>query len=208
MFDLKRPCSNCPFLKKDEAVTLRAERIKELHEAATGMQGAPFFCHKTVEYSSDRPDTSRSSICAGSLVYQIKLQSPNQSTRIAGRMGLIDAKALARFEAEVHDGLTAWLTKADDLKPKRVTLRIGHCAASVMSLDDSGVCEALGLKLVRSNRKTSVYQAETHRAIALAREFEERGEASGEGWALEASERAACRRAARAIHKATKERML
>jgi hypothetical protein len=62
MFDLKRPCNNCPFrIGQGECFRLSAERLREIK------QGTAFQCHKTVAYGEDwegRPGV-RPQHCAG-----------------------------------------------------------------------------------------------------------------------------------------------
>ena len=61
---LKRPCSNCPFTRRDEAVLLHPNRRKDIGDALKA--GSSFSCHKTVDYSdADRPVQGESSRCFG-----------------------------------------------------------------------------------------------------------------------------------------------
>lgn len=143
-FNLTKPCSNCPFLKKG-GVPLRLERIREIHRLVTGsspLGEGVFPCHKTVtrEHEDDE-DASfeplhdpKASYCAGAIIYSLKLESPNQMTRIALRLGSFDPDKLMKHESKVHDSLDAWID-ADPIASKerktRETEPIGDpCAVS------------------------------------------------------------------------------
>lgn len=89
-FNTKTPCSNCPFRNRDGAVRLTPERAEEI----TTQQGE-FPCHKTVDYDEDDNGepiarTRQSSVCAGSIIYQLKTNQMNQCLRIAERLGVVD----------------------------------------------------------------------------------------------------------------------
>lgn len=114
-FNLTKPCSNCPFLKKG-GVPLRLERIREIHRLVTGtspLGEGVFPCHKTVTREHE---------------------SPNQMTRIALRLGSFDPDKLMKHGSKVHDSLDAWID-ADPIASKerktRETEPIGDpCAVS------------------------------------------------------------------------------
>jgi hypothetical protein len=118
-FDLKRPCSNCPFLNRDDAVRLRAGRIREIHDVVTASQGGSFPCHKTVSDDERDDDEGDGWIgpqpewqwCAGALIYALKQERPNQIMRIALRLRLFNAdELLATPEAdEVFSSRAQWL---------------------------------------------------------------------------------------------------
>lgn len=112
-FDLKKPCANCPFLRSDKRVDLRRARIKEIHQYMTDAQGASFPCHKTVDYSQDDP-TGQESHCAGGIIYSLMQERPNQLTRIALRLRMIDADELLKHSDQVFSSLSEWLKEAAD----------------------------------------------------------------------------------------------
>jgi hypothetical protein len=129
-FDLKKPCSNCPFLRTDGAIRLRAGRVRDIHNVVTASQGGSFPCHKTVR-DEDRDDTDDEDEddeggfdapephwqwCAGALIYALKLEQPNQLMRIASRLGLLDADPLLASEAanDVFDSREEWLRSTVD----------------------------------------------------------------------------------------------
>ena len=70
---IKSPCSNCPFLKSDDAVMLSKDRAKEIIEDS---KNETFICHKTVDYSGEKDVDGRSrKQCAGALILAKKTKS-------------------------------------------------------------------------------------------------------------------------------------
>lgn len=119
-FDLKKPCANCPLLRSDKRVSLRHARIREIHRYLTDAQGASFPCHKTVDHGQDdlpdheyTPDGSESH-CAGGLIYSLIQEQPNQLTRVALRLRVIDPDELLRHQDLVFSSLEEWLQHAVD----------------------------------------------------------------------------------------------
>lgn len=86
MFNMKKPCVNCPFRKgAGRSFRLREGRLTEIVNATA------FQCHKTVDYSGDEPDAgARPQQCAGLMSVLIKEECPNQIMQIASRMGALD----------------------------------------------------------------------------------------------------------------------
>jgi len=73
MFDLKRPCTNCPFRKgKGELFSLPEPRLDEIFSATA------FQCHKT---HGNRPQQ-----CAGVMAILAKEGRPNQIMQVAKRI--------------------------------------------------------------------------------------------------------------------------
>lgn len=118
-FDLKSPCSSCPF-RRDVPAFLHPQRAREICDAIL-KHDETFACHKTVDYSEEGEpydpegegdillgnldegrQTQETHHCAGALILAQKLGHPNQLTRIAGRMGLYDHRKL-RLDAPVFD---------------------------------------------------------------------------------------------------------
>jgi hypothetical protein len=90
MFDLKRPCSNCPFRKgQGELFALSRLRLDEIKNATA------FQCHKTVDYSDDGEPLppSRPQQCAGLMAVLTRENAPNSIMQVAGRCG-VDLKGL------------------------------------------------------------------------------------------------------------------
>lgn len=110
MFDLRRPCAQCPF-RSDIRPYLRPGRIEEIAEATA------FHCHKTVDYSNDGdgdvvPD---SQLCAGWLIVQEKEGRPAQTLQVMQRLGFYHPERLD-MAAPVYESFEAMHTatvKAD-----------------------------------------------------------------------------------------------
>lgn len=79
MFDLKRPCSNCPFAKgKGSLFRLQEERLEGIFEAPA------FQCHKTVDYSEDEPGPgNKPNQCAGLMAVLHREERWSQIMRVA-----------------------------------------------------------------------------------------------------------------------------
>lgn len=91
MFDLKRPCNNCPFRKGvGEAFMLPRKRLEEIRD------GDGFQCHKTIDYGSfdnagrsgDRPQQ-----CAGWMALHAETLAP-AIMQLAARMRVLDVTEL------------------------------------------------------------------------------------------------------------------
>jgi hypothetical protein len=81
MFDFKRPCKNCPFLKSNgRNFGLGKERVEEIVNAVS------FQCHKTVDYDQDENGHAgnKPQQCAGliAMLHNGK-HKPNVITRAA-----------------------------------------------------------------------------------------------------------------------------
>jgi len=85
MFDLKRPCVNCPFRKgQGERFRLPRLRLREIK------RGPAFQCHKTVDYSdgdSDGQPGDRPQQCAGLMAVLHRENEHNQIMQVAERIG-------------------------------------------------------------------------------------------------------------------------
>lgn len=93
MFDLTRPCVNCPFRKGQGSLfSLSPERLDDIHD------GPAFQCHKTVDYAEwDDPEKrsgDRPQQCAGLMTVLHRSGEPNQIMQVASRMGYLDLDAL------------------------------------------------------------------------------------------------------------------
>lgn len=120
-YDLRKPCSNCPFLRKS-GVRLRPERAEEIAAYATDSQGAMFPCHKTTVTSDDddvrRVTTRDSQQCAGSLIFAEKQGCANQAARMAERIGFYDRRKLDAVAFDLVFDDVDEMVKAQD-QPKR-----------------------------------------------------------------------------------------
>lgn len=100
-YDLKKPCSDCPF-KRGTAMRLTRERAKEIAGMMLSSNGGIFPCHKTTIESDDGDGemivTQKSKHCAGALIFAEKNGVSTQMMRIAERLGMYDAKVMADQE--------------------------------------------------------------------------------------------------------------
>lgn len=94
-YALRRPCPKCPF-RNDVEPYIRPERATEI--ARSIQAGGSFPCHQTTVPDPDDdaeliegPD---SKACAGALGIQLRSGHPNQVTRIAMRLGLLDPDSI------------------------------------------------------------------------------------------------------------------
>jgi hypothetical protein len=86
-YDLKSPCSNCPFLKRDGAVRLSKARAREIAGMMLSPGGGDFVCHKTSKTTSN---AEKQSHCAGALSFALKNGNMTQMMRISERLGMFD----------------------------------------------------------------------------------------------------------------------
>jgi hypothetical protein len=123
-YDLKAPCSNCPF-RKEGGIRLRSARVKELIRT-TQNPGAEFACHKTTKSDDEgeRRTTAKSQHCAGALVYADKQGTSSQMMRIAERFGGFDWTQL-EGHAEVFDSSRDFLATAIDRSSQSAENEIG-----------------------------------------------------------------------------------
>lgn len=86
MFDLKRPCNNCPFRTDKAALfALHPVRLEEIRTAVS------FTCHKTVDYSGDDPTPSaKAQQCAGLMAVLHAEGQHNTIMQVAGRLAGYD----------------------------------------------------------------------------------------------------------------------
>jgi hypothetical protein len=100
-FDLKKPCSNCPF-RNDIPAYLTQGRVAEIDSV---MDRGWFACHKTTvdsddDDSGDRVTTDESQHCAGALILMEKSGRKSQVMQIAERLDVYSPDELA-MEAPV-----------------------------------------------------------------------------------------------------------
>jgi len=88
---MTRPCENCPFRRGG----IKLRNIERAQQVASAEN---FPCHKTVNYGEegDGRTTERSRVCAGSLIFHEKTNTPTQMMRIAERLGCYDPSRLDR----------------------------------------------------------------------------------------------------------------
>lgn len=117
MFDLKRPCVDCPFRKgQGESFALSMTRIM-------GIVRAPAFqCHKTVDYSEDEPQPGiRPQQCAGLMAVLYREKKDNSIMQVAERMGEFDPSLLDP-DGEAYGSLLEAL-EAHDTEGRRAGTR-------------------------------------------------------------------------------------
>lgn len=95
MFDLKTPCSNCPFTRaRGHLFRLNERRIRDIVAAPA------FPCHKTVDYDasadSDKTEFKKAGPrqCAGLMSVLHKSGQPNQIMQVGQRLGEFDPNEL------------------------------------------------------------------------------------------------------------------
>ena len=93
MFDLKRPCNNCPFTRANaHNFALPPERLDDIVEATA------FQCHKTVDYSCYEDPKERQGDhpqqCAGLMATLHREGRHNQIMQVAIRLRALDPEKL------------------------------------------------------------------------------------------------------------------
>ena len=114
MFDLKRPCNNCPFRKGvGETFQLSLGRLLEIKRADA------FQCHKTVDYGEwidvykrqgDRPQQ-----CAGLMAVLAREGKTNTIMQVAERFGRLDLDTLD----PLNEAYASWAAVLDAHKGQR-----------------------------------------------------------------------------------------
>lgn len=101
-FDLKKPCSNCPFLRIG-GVRLLPARVREIAGMMLSPQGSTFACHKTTTEDDEGESipSGDSSHCAGALIFAEVNGNATQMMRIAERLGLYKADRLMKNKTVV-----------------------------------------------------------------------------------------------------------
>lgn len=111
MFDLKRPCVNCPFRKGQGSLfQLSEDRLTEIFNAPA------FQCHKTVNYDDSEDGEARAGDrpqqCAGLMTVLHREKTPNQIMQVAQRLSGFNAADLdpdGHIYASIDDVLDAHL---------------------------------------------------------------------------------------------------
>jgi hypothetical protein len=95
MFEVKRPCKDCPFVKGSSTNrSLPPERLESIAHEVT--HGGHFFCHKTIDYSEERDNgenfkpKEKEHLCAGSILYMQREGKDTDFLQIMERMGNYD----------------------------------------------------------------------------------------------------------------------
>jgi len=103
MFDLKRPCNNCPFRKGvGETFKLSFWRLHEIK------QGPAFQCHKTLDYENFHDPRKRQGDhpqqCAGLMAVLLRDKATNSIMQVAERIGKIDFSGIDPY----HEAYESW----------------------------------------------------------------------------------------------------
>lgn len=100
-FDLKQPCSTCPF-RTDKYFYLPVTRKRNIRDSLLKQQ-ATFTCHKDIE----KPDDEKQH-CGGALILLEKLERPNQMMRWMERIGFYNRFSL-KMDAPVVNSFEEWI---------------------------------------------------------------------------------------------------
>lgn len=104
-FKMKRPCANCPFLKKG-GISLETGRVEQIKSDLLEHDERPFQCHKTTFSTGGSYDetgekylaSGKEAYCAGAMAFLYA----NQRMNIPMRLGLIyGALDIADLEATI-----------------------------------------------------------------------------------------------------------
>jgi hypothetical protein len=116
VFDLKRPCVNCPFRKgQGSRFALDPSRLQGV------VDGVAFQCHKTVDYSQwddvERRSGDRPQQCAGLMAVLHRSGRHNQIMQVAERLTDFDP-ATVDPDGEAYDSIDqAWAAHVDGVEP-------------------------------------------------------------------------------------------
>lgn len=102
-YDLKRPCSDCPFLREG-GIRLTPNRVHRIAGMMLSTGGGTFICHKTMETKSEQH-------CAGALIFAEKNRTATQAMRWMERIGVYDHTKLESQDS-VFDTLPEMLESA------------------------------------------------------------------------------------------------
>ena len=94
MFNVIRPCHDCPF-RKQNGIRLTEPRVLDIAGQMLSPDGSPFWCHKTTvsleeidDGCSTRGANHDTQHCAGALIFAEKNNNATQAMRIAERLGI------------------------------------------------------------------------------------------------------------------------
>lgn len=104
---LTTPCAHCPF-RTDIRPYLSEGRARQIAKV-TFDHGAPFNCHKTLDYQDGEPQVLGSSQnCAGAVILAEKIGKRGQIAQIAERLRLWSPDCLD-MDAPVFDTVEAFI---------------------------------------------------------------------------------------------------
>lgn len=102
LFQMKRPCQDCPFLKKG-GIELHEGRLKQIKEGLMADDKRPFQCHKTTystggvydEDSDSYLPSGKESYCAGAMAFLYANRRMNVPMRLGVIFGALNIDDLA-----------------------------------------------------------------------------------------------------------------
>jgi hypothetical protein len=103
MFDLKKPCKDCPFLKNSPMrEVLHSDRLPQIVSDLLSDDHKVFTCHKTINYKERVDEVENETfypqpgnqMCMGSMIFLQKMGRPHISQRVAYAIGLLNHKDL------------------------------------------------------------------------------------------------------------------
>ena len=101
LFRMKRPCSDCPFLKKG-GIYLERGRIESIKSELMSNDERPFMCHKTTyatggvdnEETGQYQPSGKESYCAGAMAFLHANNRANVAMRLGSALGMLDLNDL------------------------------------------------------------------------------------------------------------------
>jgi hypothetical protein len=111
MFDLKKPCKSCPFLK-EQNLSVGEKRLHEIIKGLLDDDRSTFICHNTIDYDKDvDANTGFMEVdaykghkqCAGAMIVLEKMRYMTVGMRIATVMGMYDRPALLKHKDDIID---------------------------------------------------------------------------------------------------------
>lgn len=90
VFDLKRPCANCPFRTDGAGVALRPRRAAAI--IVSIVEGCESFsCHKTLARGDEGLEVvATTQLCAGAMILLDAIGQPNTAMQLGQRLGFFD----------------------------------------------------------------------------------------------------------------------
>lgn len=116
MFNLKKPCKDCPFLKNsDMRHSLMPGRLEDIISDLLSNDYKNFRCHKTIDYANQDESgelirSPEEQLCYGSMIFLQKIGRPSVIQRFGYVTGEINFKEITEQMATVVD--------PEDIKPK------------------------------------------------------------------------------------------
>jgi hypothetical protein len=114
LFNLKKPCDQCPFVKNSMMnKTLSEGRVTDIVEDLLSDDKKTFTCHKTIDYNEMDENNElvrnpqKEEMCFGSMIFLQKIRRPHVSQRLAYALGILDHNNLVKNGDLVIDPVQA-----------------------------------------------------------------------------------------------------